>query len=138
MLFDDNIGFITYSFAKNDDLTTIYEGFNRGNMFNNLYDKYKNYPINKLQAKNKKEDMILEIMALSFAINDLNLYLDLHPNDYEYLKKFKEYVDLSCKKEMEYVKLYGPLEVIDSDDAKKFIWINNPWPWESESEAKYV
>ena len=105
---------------------------------NNLYDPYKNYKYERVVANNKQEELLLEIMALSFAINDLNLYLDLHPNDEQMLKKFKEIAEKSCAKEMEYVKTYGPLEVIDNNSLSKFNWINNPWPWENTGGTKYV
>ena len=39
---------------------------------------------------------------------------------------------------MEYVKCYGPLEVMDSESLSKFEWINNPWPWENTGGTKYV
>ena len=107
-------------------------------MFNNLYDPYKNYKYERVVANNKQEELLLEIMALSFAINDLNLYLDLHPTDEEMLKKFRELAEKSCAKEMEYVKTYGPLEVIDNNSLSKFNWINNPWPWENTGGTKYV
>lgn len=110
MLFDDNLGFFGFAVPKNmkissdSDLTSIADGFSKGNMFNNLYDPYKNYKYERVVANNKQEELLLEIMALSFAINDLNLYLDLHPTDEEMLKKFRELAEKSCTKEMEYVK----------------------------------
>ena len=54
------------------------------------------------------------------------------------LKKFRELAEKSCAKEMEYVKTYGPLEVIDNNSLSKFNWINNPWPWENTGGTKYV
>ena len=145
MLFDDNFGFISYDLyggLKNSSdtpkLTTNEEGFLRGNMFASEYKPYKNYTYKKIISKTKKEELLLEIMELSFAINDLNLYLDLHPEDSKMLKKFNELVEKSCKYEMEYVKNYGPLEVIDSNSVEKFEWINNPWPWDNEGGTKYV
>ena len=65
-------------------------------------------------------------------------WLDLHPEDRDILEKFNEYVEKSCKYEMEYVKNYGPLEVIDNTSTEKFEWIKNPWPWENEGGTKYV
>ena len=35
------------------------------------------------------------------------------------LKKFKELTEKSCEKEMEYVKCYGPLEVMDNESINK-------------------
>ena len=103
MLFDDTLGFFGFAVPKNmkissdSDLTSIADGFSKGNMFNNL-----------------------------------------HPTDEQMLKKFKELAEKSCAKEMEYVKTYGPLEVIDNNSLSKFNWINNPWPWENTGGTKYV
>ena len=148
MLFDDNLGFMAYNLYPNmkknknttnsNDLVSVDEGFFRGNMFKNEYKPYKNYTYKKIVPKTKKEELLLEIMELSFAINDLNLYLDLYPTDKEMLEKFNKLVEISCQKEIEYVKAYGPLEVIDSNSKTNFDWIKNPWPWEREDDTKYV
>jgi len=143
MLFDDNLGFITYPFSDSTNmkekprLTSVDEGFLKGNMFENLYEPYKNYTYYKIMPKSKREELLLDIISLSFAINDLGLYLDLNPDDTDILKKFRSLVESACEKEMEYVKNYGPLEMIDNDSSKKFNWIKNPWPWDKE-DAKYV
>lgn len=145
MLFDDNFGFITYDLynglANKEDsnkLVSVQEGFLKGNLFKDEYKPYKNYTYKKIVPKNKKEEMMLEIMELSFAINDLALYLDLCPEDKTILDKFNELVQKSCKLEMEYVKNYGALEVIDNTSSKKFEWICSPWPWDNEGDSKYV
>ena len=54
------------------------------------------------------------------------------------LRKFKDLTEKAYSKEMEYVKCYGPLEVMDSESLSKFEWINNPWPWENTGGTKYV
>lgn len=145
MLFDDNLGFITYDLynhmpkKKNEPkLVSVEEGFLRGNMFADEYKPYKNYTYKRIIPKTKKEELIVEIMELSFAINDLNLYLDLNPHDTKMLEVFNNLVEKSCQKEMEYVKNYGSLEVIDNNSSDSFKWIKNPWPWESEGDTKYV
>ena len=145
MLFDDNFGFITYDLYgdllkkdHNPKLVSVDEGFLRGNMFASEYKPYKNYTVKKIIPRTKREELLLEIMELSFAINDLNLYLDLHPEDSKMLKKFNDLVEKSCKCEMEYVKNYGALEVIDNTSYEKFEWIKNPWPWDNEGGTKYV
>ena len=146
MLFDDNLGFISYNLynnmsdnnTKNVELANIEDGFFKGNMFKNEYKPYKNYEYRKVMAKNEREALLLDIMELAFAINDLNLYLDLHPSDSKMLEKFNELVEKSCKYEMEYVKNYGSLEVIDNTSKEKFEWISNPWPWDNDGGTKYV
>ena len=144
MLFDDNLGFFGFTIPSNmkletnSNLASVKDGFAKGNMFNDLYDPYENYRYQELTANNKQEELLLEIMVLSFAINDLNLYLDLHPTDESVLRKFKDLTEKAYSKEMEYVKCYGPLEVMDSESLSKFEWINNPWPWENTGGTKYV
>jgi hypothetical protein len=76
-------------------------------------------------------------MSLSFAINDLNLYLDLHPDDKNINSKFNDYCKKLCEKELEYINMYGPLE-LEQTSKDKFNWINSPWPWNNERGAKYV
>lgn len=140
MLFDDNFNFLGFSIPNemtNTNLECVNKGFEKGNMFINLFEPYKNFEVGKVVPKTKREELLLNIMALSFAINDLNLYLDLHPKDMEVLKKFRDLSDTLWQKEMEYVNIYGPLEVDEGETLEKFTWINNPWPWESE-DIKYV
>ena len=105
------------------------EGLKKGNMFNNAYVTYKNYTFFDVKPDSEKSAMLLEIMSYSFAINDLNLYLDLHRNDDVVYDLFKEYVNKEFELEKEYVKKYGPLCVKESGSG--FDWINNNWPWSS-------
>ena len=81
--------------------------------------------------------MLINIMALSFAITDLNLYLDLHPDDNEMYNLFKKYVNNKEQICKEYEKLYGPLEVI-KDLGNKYNWLDSPWPWEKRGGSMYV
>lgn len=144
MLFDDNFGFVGFNFIDNmpikkkESLTSVENGFASGNMFEDLYKPYKDYKYLKPVAKNPKDELLLEIMALSFAINDIELYLDLNPNDEDMLKKFRMLVEKSCQKEMEYIKNYGPLELIDDDKKNNFTWVKNPWPWDHTGGTSYV
>ena len=63
--------------------------------------------------------------------NDLNLYLDLYPNDVEALTLYKRYLDIDKEVKMEYEKKYGPL-CLDSNyvSDNSWKWIKSPWPWE--------
>ena len=105
------------------------EGLKKGNMFNNEYVPYKNYTFYDVKPDSEKSAMLLEIMSYSFAINDLNLYLDLHRNDDVVYNLFKEYVNKELELEKEYVNKYGPLCVKESGNS--FDWLKNNWPWNS-------
>lgn len=75
-----------------------------------------------------REEMILKIRSLKFAINDLALYLDTHPCDEKAICLHKEY----CKKYRDlcdkYQKVYGPLTI--EFPCNKWRWLEEPWPWE--------
>ena len=143
MLFDDDIGFILLD-NKNNNMSDIESkelvdadlGFLRGNMFKNEYETYKNYTYRKLNPTSKKEQSLYELMKLSFAINDLNLLLDINPNDNNINKIFKKYVETYYEKKLEYVKMYGPIVLEDSSN-EKYDWLINPWPWDKE-DSVYV
>ncbi|MBE6140202.1 MAG: spore coat protein CotJB [Firmicutes bacterium] len=144
MLFDDNIGFITFDLNEqrpsNDNSGNILnpkEGFLRGNMYKDEYKPYKNYTYFKITPRNRKEQLLFEIMELNFAITDLNLYLDLHPNDQIVNSMFHNLVIKACEKELEYVNSYGPLELEESS-TEKFDWVKGPWPWNDEGGSFYV
>lgn len=70
--------------------------------------------------------------AYSFALTDLNLYLDSHPNDNEALKRFQEIKkEYECLRE-EYVRKIGPLTITDQSSEDRWSWTDDPWPWEIE------
>lgn len=137
--FDINMAFFIpdVKFSRNVNVLSPMEGFLKGNMFQDEYEPYKNLTYFKLNPKDEKERLLYQVMAYSFAINDLNLYLDLHPDNKEVLHLFQKYVNeekLLCQ---EYVKKYGPLEVTETSGSK-FNWIDSPWPWENRGGSMYV
>lgn len=118
------------------NILSPYEGFLRGNMFKDEYDPYKNLTYLKLKPKTNQEKLLYEIMSLCFAINDLNLYLDLNPNDMESFNLLKSYIKEKNKLTDTYVNQYGPL-VIDETTGSKYEWLND-WPWDSKRGDMYV
>ena len=98
MLFEDNdfdinmaIFMPDVDFNRDVKLFDPIEGFLRGNMFREEYEPYKNLSYFRLNPMNEKEKDLFNVMALSFAVNDLNLYLDLHPDNKEIFHSFKKY-----------------------------------------------
>lgn len=71
-----------------------------------------------------------ELMALDFAITELNLYLDTHAEDKEAFEMLKTYIALDRKGRSEYTKRYGPISVKELENAARYTWIDGPWPWE--------
>ena len=137
--FDINMAFFIpdVDFSRTLNVVSPMEGFLRGNMFKDEYEPYKNLTYFKLNPSNDKERLLYQVMAYSFAIYDLNLYLDLHPDNKGMLDLFKKYVKEEKELCNEYVNKYGPLEV-NEVKGQKFDWINSPWPWETRGGSMYV
>ena len=108
-------------------------GFNNGNMFSNLYDQYKNYTAETLIPKNDREKLLLDLSRVSFVAHELQLYLDLNPNDNSILTLFNDYEDKCRKLTEEYERRYGTLNT-DSNFLNQvpFNWEEGIWPWEEK------
>ncbi len=144
MLFEDNNFDINMSlfmpdidFSRDSNILEPMEGLERGNMFKDEYKPYKNLTYFKLKANSEKEKLMLKIYAYSFAINDLNLYLDLHPDKKDVFDLFKKYVNEKERLCKEYERLYGPLEITGTTGSK-YDWIDSPWPWDNKGGSMYV
>ena len=107
------------------------EGYLRGNLFNNLYDPYKNYRYGNLKPTNQKEELLYNILMYKFALIELNLYLDTHPNNSSIINLYNKYLMEEKKLCDQFEKSYGPLTV-DSENlgTNSWNWIKSPWPWE--------
>lgn len=77
---------------------------------------------------NRKEELLSEIQCHDFAINELALYLDTHPEDQRALCLHRKYCnELKPMKDM-YQRVYGPLTI--NYPCNKWRWLEEPWPWE--------
>ena len=66
----------------------------------------------------------------SFAMYDLMLYLDTHPEDEEALTYYESLREEWKQARCAYVAQIGPLTFDDVTGENKWTWINRPWPWE--------
>ena len=77
-----------------------------------------------MEKEMTRKEMADRIKAYEFAITDISLYLDTHPEDEKaiclhrnYCKKVKELKD-------DYQKIYGPLTI--NYPCKKWRWLEEP------------
>lgn len=115
-------------YNKRDDIN-LETGFFLGNIFSDSYKPYKNYKPKKINAYSEQQKLLVKLQELDFILNDLNLYLDVHPNDtrvYEIFKNISIELDKIKKK---YYDNYHVLELCH-DNKNKYTWITNPWPWD--------
>lgn len=75
-----------------------------------------------------------EISEISFAINDLTLYLDTHPDCENGLKLYRELLEQRLKLLSEYAKRFQPLTqlsaVMSGEETMRYGWAEGPLPWE--------
>ncbi|MDY3765804.1 MAG: spore coat protein CotJB [Lachnospiraceae bacterium] len=72
------------------------------------------------------------INEVSFAVNDLLLYLDTHPDDEKAMAFYRENAEKRTTALRQYAMLYGPLTVDTALDSasRSWEWVQQPWPWE--------
>ena len=120
-------------YKDSNKLFDNYNGFIRGNMFPHLYNTYKSNEPYPIKPSNEQAKILTDIDALTFSLIDMNLYLDVNPEDRNIIKqynenlgKLKQYIDM-------YQDKYGIL-LPNSMALNKYPWqwINSPFPWENE------
>ncbi len=113
--------------SMNNTLVNVKEGFNRGNMFDNLFLPYKY--IADINPSNKRSNLLTNIQMYSFAAHEMNLYLDLYPEDLQAIGLYNQYKYEADRLTNEYEKEYGKIE-LDINDNYTWEWVKSPWPWE--------
>lgn len=76
----------------------------------------------------RRREMIDQIKCLRFAIIELGLYLDTHPDDQRAICMHREYCKQVKDLKDKYQKVYGPLTAFYP--CNKWRWLEEPWSWE--------
>lgn len=81
-----------------------------------------------------QKDLLHWINAVSFFLNDVQLFLDTHPGDPNALEFFNKYHTERKMALKEYSKYYGPLTIdtVSLSSCDTWNWINTPWPWQQK------
>ena len=121
----------------------------------NLYDCGKtaisnengmNQPDNNMQLPNDIEkphdqtahqELLNNIRETVFALVDLNLYLDTHPNCKQALELFTSLAFTLEALSREYTSKYGPIKAVDVTNDTPFEWVSDKylWPWQRKKEV---
>lgn len=75
-----------------------------------------------------RREVMQEIRCCEFAITELALYLDTHPEDEKALCLHRKYCKRAKELKDKYQKVYGPLTI--NYPCNKWRWLEEPWPWE--------
>ena len=88
----------------------------------------------KDSALDGQEAALNEINMVGFAINDLTLYLDTHPDCKEGTKLFKELLAKRLELLADYAAKYQPLTqlsmITGEPEKTAYDWAEGPLPWE--------
>lgn len=80
-----------------------------------------------------RSSLLHEIDKVSFAVNDLTLYLDTHPDCAEGLLRFQKEAEKRKELMKAYAKAYGPLTadcICDLEKPDRWQLQDGPAPWE--------
>ncbi|MDY2938406.1 MAG: spore coat protein CotJB [Fusicatenibacter sp.] len=79
-----------------------------------------------------KESLLSWIDQVSFAVVEMTLYLDSHPNDEDAIAFFREKLAQRNAAMKLYAQNYGPLTIDTANDrmSRSWDWVMQPWPWE--------
>ena len=117
---------------KISNLYNPYNGFIRGNLFKNLYDPYKLKEPYDIKPMNEQAELLTYINALGFSMTDLNLYLDIYPNDKNAINLFNQYRKEKENIMKEYESKFGPITLnSESLNSYPWSWDDMPWPWDN-------
>lgn len=76
----------------------------------------------------RRKEILKQIKCYDFAIQELTLYLDTHPDDEKAICLHNNYAKELRILTDKYQKMYGPLT--SQFPCNKWRWIEEPWPWE--------
>lgn len=114
----------------NNKFAEPYTAFIRGNLFNNLYNQYKNYRPSEVSPANEKDYNLLMVQIYDFCAHEMTLYLDNYPNDTVALNLRDKYSNLAKEARNQYESKYGALSLSSNTLAKSWNWDDGKWPWE--------
>lgn len=91
-----------------------------------------NHNRNNGNGKPCRRELMEQINEVSFAVNDVQLFLNTHPNNEDALEYFDEFQRCRNHALREYARYYGPLTIdtLDADETDRWTWIHSPWPWQ--------
>ncbi len=123
------------AYIKNQDFKNLYdlnERFLRGNSFNDLYSFYKLVPKTKnIDNLTNQERILLLIQEYNFALIDLALFLDTHPNCKNAIDEYLFINKELTKLKQFYKNNYEMLELdLPSNLTNEFTWALKSFPWE--------
>lgn len=84
--------------------------------------------------RNRQEETLMNrINEASFAMDDVVLYLDTHPDDRNALNFFHHVKAMRQEAMKAYEEQFGPLTPEGVQSTTQWTWMTDRWPWEREA-----
>ena len=74
-----------------------------------------------------------DLEALSFAMDEVRLFLDTHPTNTCALKAYQELHTQRDAAVKAYEAAVGPVDFYSAGGTNAWNWVQGPWPWETEA-----
>ena len=103
----------------------------RGTLFPGL-----DLPFMGIVAPDMEQTPRNELMAICFVVDELELYLDTHAEDREAFALYQSLLDLLQEARERYVRSCGPLIQSDQRGMDRYVWLDDPWPWELKGQKE--
>ena len=110
---------------ENPPMYEARKGLVRGTLFPGLDLPF----MSMINQKEQPVTPLTELQVMSFAIQELALYLDNHAEDKEALDLYRAYQRMYDEGRRKYEKECGPLNHM-SESEGRYRWLDDPWPWE--------
>ncbi len=79
----------------------------------------------------ERDRLLRTLSSYDFAVSDLHIYLDTHPDDKKAEDALKIYEKKSIEIRQEYEEKFGPITV-NNIGGNRWSWISDPWPWDTQ------
>ncbi len=76
-----------------------------------------------------RQNLMTQIYEASFAMDDVQLYLDTHPHDAAAIDYYKKVTAMRKQALSAYQSQFGPL-LVDDVHGTCWDWVTEKWPWE--------
>ena len=79
-----------------------------------------------------REETLRRVEMLDFALADVNIFLNNHPNDTAALNFYNQDNQLHKQAVAQFEESFGPMTASGVNIEDGWSWIDKPWPWEME------
>lgn len=80
----------------------------------------------------ERQSLLRKVQEAEFSLIDTVLFLDTHPKDAQALEYYDKCRRILEKARAEFTERFGPLTNSEVNSYNRFLWVDDPWPWEVE------